>query len=50
MVIAGDFKVELVDENTKEPFPEHSMNGQTYVAIQKQYSGWYNSNGYIDLD
>ena len=35
MVIAGDFKVELVDANTKEPFKERSKDGMTYVESKE---------------
>jgi hypothetical protein len=34
MVIQGDFKVELVEANSKTPFKEHYHNGKTFVEVE----------------
>ena len=36
MVIAGDFKVQLVKADTKKPFKEQTKNGQTYVEVEPE--------------
>lgn len=34
MVVQGAFRVELVEASTKNPFPEHSKDGNTYVEVE----------------
>ena len=63
MVVEGDFKVELVHAETKQPFPEHYKDGQTYVEVEvgaEYYISYqrigtssinknrFISNGYVD--
>jgi hypothetical protein len=34
MVVEGDFKIELVDAQTKAPYKEHNKDGKTYAEVE----------------
>lgn len=34
MVVQGNFKVELIDATTKQPFKEHTSKGKTYAEVE----------------
>jgi hypothetical protein len=40
MVVKGDFKIELVEAQTKVPYKEHTKDGKTYAEVEPNAEYW----------